>query len=59
MRKDYRIIYKQKFMGKELQDSYVKYNATVAEMEQAISDLYSDPCVYSARYESLEEIDNE
>lgn len=56
MRKDYRIIYKQKYMGEEMQDSYVKYNATVAEMEQAINDLYSDPHVTSAKYECLEEI---
>ena len=53
-RKDYRVIYKQEFSGKDLQDSYIKRNATIGEMEQAIDALYSDPHVYSAHYEELE-----
>lgn len=54
-RKNYRIIYKQKFNGEILQDSYMKYNATIYEMEQAINNLYSDPHVFSARYEEVTE----
>lgn len=54
-RKNYRVIYKQKYMGQVLQDSYIKYSATMAEMEQAITNLYSDPCVFSAWHEEQEE----
>lgn len=57
MRKNYRVIYSQYFSGEELQDSYIKYNQTVAEMEQAITALYSDPHVFAARYEEVAEDD--
>lgn len=55
MRKNYRLIYKQRFMGEELQDTIMKYNKTIAEMEEAVNALYSDPHVFSARYEEVED----
>lgn len=54
MRKNYRLIYKQCFMGEELQDTIMKYNKTIAEMEQSVNDLYSDPHVFSVRYEEVQ-----
>lgn len=53
MRKNYRLIYKQDFNGKVLQDVIKKYNKTVAEMEAAVDALYSDPCVFSVWYEEV------
>lgn len=53
VRKNYRLIYKQEFMGKILQDSVMKYGKTVAEMEQAVTALYSDPCVFQVWYEEV------
>lgn len=54
MRKNYRLIYKQCFMGEELQDTIMEYNKTIAEMEQSVNDLYSDPHVFSVRYEEVQ-----
>ncbi|HHD7895563.1 TPA: hypothetical protein ACOW35_002517 [Enterococcus faecalis] len=48
------MIYKQHFMGKELQDTIMEYNKTIAEMEQSVNDLYSDPHVFSVRYEEVQ-----
>lgn len=53
MRKNYRLIYKQRFMGKVLQEVIVKYDKTVAEMEEAVNALYSDPCVFQVWYEEM------
>lgn len=53
MRKNYRLIYKQEFNGKILQDVVKKYNKTVAEMESALDALYSDPHVFSVWYEEV------
>lgn len=55
MRKNYRLIYKQRFMRKVLQDVIVKYDKTVAEMEEAVNALYSDPCVFQVWYEEMAE----
>ncbi|WP_202621243.1 hypothetical protein [Enterococcus sp. JM9B] len=55
MKKNYRLIYKQRYMGKVLQDVIMKYDKTVAEMEQAVNDLYSDPCVFEVWYEEVAE----
>lgn len=55
MRKNYRLIYKQRFFGKELQDTIMKYNKTIAEMEESVNALYSDPHVFSVRYEEVQE----
>lgn len=55
VKKNYRLIYKQEFMGKILQDSVMKYDKTVAEMEQAVTALYSDPCVFQVWYEEVAE----
>ncbi|MEO1772516.1 hypothetical protein [Candidatus Enterococcus ferrettii] len=55
MKKDYRLIYKQRFMGREMQDTITKYSKTVAEMEEAVNALYSDPLVFSVRYEEIQE----
>lgn len=55
MRKNYRLIYKQRFMGEELQDTIMKYNKTIAEMEEAVNALYSDPHVFSVRFEEIQE----
>ena len=55
MRKDYRLIYSQKFMGKVLRDVILKYDKTVAEMEEAVNALYSDPHVFEAWYEEVAE----
>ncbi|MFZ3602481.1 hypothetical protein [Enterococcus faecalis] len=41
-------------MGEELQDTIIKYNKTIAEMEQSVNDLYSDPHVFSVRYEEVQ-----
>lgn len=54
MRKNYRLIYKQYFMGEELQDTIMECNKTIAEMEQSVNDLYSDPNVFSVRYEEVQ-----
>lgn len=54
MGKNYRLIYKQRFMGEELQDTIMKYDKTIAEMEQSVNDLYSDPHVFSVRYEEVQ-----
>ena len=53
MRKNYRLIYKQEFNGKVLQDVIKKYDKTVAEMEAAVDALYSDPHVFSVWYEEV------
>lgn len=55
MRKDYRLVYSQKFMGKVLRDVILKYDKTVAEMEEAVNALYSDPHVFEAWYEEVAE----
>ncbi|KAF1303685.1 hypothetical protein BAU16_03725 [Enterococcus sp. JM9B] len=55
VKKNYRLIYKQRYMGKVLQDVIMKYDKTVAEMEQAVNDLYSDPCVFEVWYEEVAE----
>lgn len=55
MKKNYRLIYSQEFMGKILRDVIMKYDKTVAEMEEAVNALYSDPCVFEARYEEVAE----
>lgn len=52
--RQYRITYKQKFMGKILQESYVKSVSTERELQNAIDTLYEDPHVYSVDYEELE-----
>ncbi len=54
VKKNYRLIYKQKFMGQVLQDAVMKYDKTVAEMEQAVNALYSDPCVFQVWYEEVQ-----
>lgn len=54
MKKNYRLIYSQKFMGKVLRDVIMKYGKTVAEMEQAVNAVYSDPCVFEAWYEEVQ-----
>ena len=54
MKKNYRLIYKQNFMGQVLQDVIMKYDKTVAEMEQAVNALYSDPCVFQVWYEEVQ-----
>lgn len=51
MRKNYRLIFKQRFMGQVLQDVIMKYGKTVAEMEA----LYSDPHVFQVWYEEVAE----
>lgn len=51
----YRIIYKQKFMGKILQDSYIRTVENEHELQHAISALYEDPHVFSVTYEELED----
>lgn len=45
----YKIIYKQKFWGEILYDSYDKW-CTPYELEEAISALYDDPHVFSVDY---------
>lgn len=55
MKKNYRLIYKQRFMGNVLQDVIVKYDKTVAEMEEAVNALYSDPHVFQVWYEEMAE----
>ncbi|EQA3595981.1 hypothetical protein ACX1RE_000485 [Enterococcus faecalis] len=35
-------------------DKNIKYNKTIAEMEQSVNDLYSDPHVFSVRYEEVQ-----
>lgn len=54
MKKNYRLIYSQKFMGKVLRDVIMKYDKTVAEMEEAVNALYSDPHVFEAWYEEVQ-----
>lgn len=54
MKKNYRLISKQNFMGQVLQDVIMKYDKTVAEMEQAVNALYSDPCVFQVWYEEVQ-----
>ena len=53
--KRYRIIYKQKFNGKILQNSYIRSVANESELQQAVSALYDDLHVFSVTYETLEE----
>jgi len=53
MVKRYRIIYKQKFMGKILQDSYIKTVTNNWELQSAISALYEDPHVFEVTYEEV------
>ena len=53
--KRYRIIYKQEFMGKVLQNSYIRTIENEHELQRAISALYEDPHVFSVIYEALEE----
>lgn len=55
MKKNYRLIYSQKFMGKILRDVIMKYDKTVAEMEESVNALYSDPCVFQVWYEEVAE----
>ena len=55
MRKNYRLIFKQRFMGQVLQDVIMKYDKTVAEMEQSVNALYSDPHVFQVWYEEVVE----
>lgn len=52
-RKNYRLIYRQKFMGKIIQDVTLKFDKTVDEMEEAVKALYSDPCVFKVWYEEM------
>lgn len=49
----YRFIYKQKFAGQELQDSFTKSIFNHGEIEQTISNLYRDPHVFSVTYEKV------
>ncbi|MCR6096903.1 hypothetical protein HXA31_20300 [Salipaludibacillus agaradhaerens] len=53
--KRYRIIYKQKFMGKVIQDSYVRSINNKQELHNAINALYEDPHVFSVDYEELKD----
>lgn len=53
--KRYRIIYKQKFNGEILQDSYIRTVRNGHELQQAVSALYEDPHVFSVTYEALED----
>jgi len=53
--KRYRITYKQRFMGEVLQDSYVRTVANKHELQQAISNLYNDPHVFSVDYELIKD----
>lgn len=55
MRKNYKVTFKQRFMGEVIEDSYVKYQQTVEEMDRAIDALCSDPHVFRCWYEELEE----
>lgn len=55
MKKNYRLIYSQKFMGKILRDVIIKYGKTVAEMKESVNALYSDPCVFEAWYEEIKD----
>lgn len=54
-RKNYRLFHKQKFNGQILEDSYIEYDATKAEMEEAVRITFSDPHVFSAWYEEVQE----
>lgn len=51
--KRYRITYKQRFMGKVLTDSYIKYVNNYGELIQAEQALYDDPHVISVDLEEL------
>ncbi len=42
----YLIRYKQKFAGKVLEDSYIKYVRSYDEIDMAIQALYEDSCVF-------------
>lgn len=54
--KQYRITYKQDFMGKTLEDSYVRCVKNEYELDNIIDALYEDPYVFSVDYEELEEL---
>lgn len=49
-RKDYILTYKQLFMENVLEDKILKFNKTVAEMDEAVEALFTDPHVFSADY---------
>lgn len=54
-RKNYRIWHTQKFNGETLEDSFIKYNATVKEAEEAVSAVFTDQHVINAWYEEVVE----
>lgn len=49
----YRFIHKQKFMGKVLQDSFVKTVQGEREVQETVRAIYSDPHVFSVTYEKV------
>ena len=51
--KTYRITYKQKFMGKVIQDSYIRTVRNEFELEQTVDALYEDSHVFSVTYEEV------
>lgn len=53
MEKSYRFIHKQKFMGKVLQDSFIKTVRSEKEIQETVSALYSDPHVFQVTYEEI------
>lgn len=54
-RKDYCITYTQRFMGQYLDDTIIKRNKTVAEMEEAVRALYTDTHVLGVYYAEIRE----
>lgn len=51
-----KVWYEQKFMGKKLTDSYIKYaELTEAEKQQTERDLMTDPHVTRVWFETVDE----
>ena len=53
--KRYLITYKQRFMGEVLVDSYERVVENMAELDQAVDALYSDPHVFSVTCKELKD----
>lgn len=53
MEKRYRFIHKQKFMGKILQDSFIKTVRNEHEIQETVRALYSDPHVFEVTYKEV------
>ena len=53
--KQYRVHYKQKFMGEILEDSYIRTVNDESELYQIEMALYDDPHVFSVHCEEIVE----